>query len=185
MASSKAQRTTGTSSACAIIRCSCSTRSVIWNGPCSDVATTTAPSSGVGCCGQSSTDTGNGTVLGFKRRHCRRRGSSVLDRGHRLARMTTSGGGEWAIPVPRAPKPRCLTQASRLSSALGVTDVNGDEGTRTPDLRIANASLSQLSYAPIPGRHRCIDTAAGQPPMARTPADRSQGASRRTLLLGG
>ena len=30
----------------------------------------------------------------------------------------------------------------------GTANPNGDEGIRTPDLRIANATLSQLSYAP-------------------------------------
>jgi len=40
MVSSKAWGTTGTSSACAIIRCSCSTSLAIWNGPCSGVAST-------------------------------------------------------------------------------------------------------------------------------------------------
>ena len=48
-------------SACAIFRCSCSTSTAIWNGPCSGVATTTAPSSGVGFCFRSSTDTGIAT----------------------------------------------------------------------------------------------------------------------------
>ena len=28
----------------------------------------------------------------------------------------------------------------------------GDEGDRTPDLSVANAALSQLSYIPIPGK---------------------------------
>ena len=36
----------------------------------------------------------------------------------------------------------------------------GDEGDRTPDLRIANAALSQLSYIPI--RPTSIGTAAPQ-----------------------
>ena len=32
--------------------------------------------------------------------------------------------------------------------------VTGDEGTRTLDLRIANATLSQLSYVPMTANHR-------------------------------
>ncbi len=32
---------------------------------------------------------------------------------------------------------------------FGVSYVIGDEGIRTLDLRIANATLSQLSYVPI------------------------------------
>jgi hypothetical protein len=35
-----------------------------------------------------------------------------------------------------------------LILAFGVTYVTGDEGIRTLDLRIANATLSQLSYVP-------------------------------------
>ena len=34
---------------------------------------------------------------------------------------------------------------------LSYGGVNGAEGSRTPDLRIANAALSQLSYSP--GNH--------------------------------
>ena len=32
--------------------------------------------------------------------------------------------------------------------------VNGAEGNRTPDLSVANAALSQLSYGPLYGRER-------------------------------
>ena len=39
-----------TSSACATIRCSYSTSTAIWSGPCCGVATTTGPSSGDAFC---------------------------------------------------------------------------------------------------------------------------------------
>ena len=35
-----------------------------------------------------------------------------------------------------------------LISAFGLANDIGDEGARTLDLRIANATLSQLSYVP-------------------------------------
>ena len=35
-------------------------------------------------------------------------------------------------------------------AALKETTGGGAEGIRTPDLRIANAALSQLSYSPTP-----------------------------------
>lgn len=37
-----------------------------------------------------------------------------------------------------------------LQSAEGAKQDGGDEEDRTPDLGIANAALSQLSYVPIP-----------------------------------
>jgi hypothetical protein len=33
-------------------------------------------------------------------------------------------------------------------ASTGIFDTGGDEEDRTPDLRIANATLSQLSYVP-------------------------------------
>ena len=35
------------------------------------------------------------------------------------------------------------------SRRVGPSDGGGDEGSRTPDLRIANATLYQLSYIPV------------------------------------
>ena len=35
------------------------------------------------------------------------------------------------------------------AKARDAWEIGGAEGDRTPDLRIANASLSQLSYGPI------------------------------------
>ena len=34
-------------------------------------------------------------------------------------------------------------------SVLSTVKLGGAEGSRTPDLRIANAALSQLSYSPM------------------------------------
>ena len=42
----------------------------------------------------------------------------------------------------------------------GQTQFGGAEGDRTPDLRIANATLSQLSYGPISRLERFASTAA-------------------------
>ncbi len=43
--------------------------------------------------------------------------------------------------------------AKKKGLALARPSVcGGDEEDRTPDLRIANATLSQLSYAPIEGK---------------------------------
>ena len=44
----------------------------------------------------------------------------------------------------------CARQVVAPDSVIGMCYANGAEGTRTPDLRIANASLSQLSYVPEP-----------------------------------
>ncbi len=49
-ASKKDQRTMGTSSASAILRCSCSIKMATWNGPCYGEVITPARSTGGGCC---------------------------------------------------------------------------------------------------------------------------------------
>ena len=36
----------------------------------------------------------------------------------------------------------------KLQTSLVIDSIGGDEEDRTPDLRIANATLSQLSYVP-------------------------------------
>jgi hypothetical protein len=41
-----------------------------------------------------------------------------------------------------------------FSASLEFLNFGGDEGDRTPDLGIANAALSQLSY--IPGRRKIV-----------------------------
>jgi hypothetical protein len=43
---------------------------------------------------------------------------------------------------------RAATTEAALIFALVRVDLGGDEGDRTLDLRIANATLSQLSYVP-------------------------------------
>jgi hypothetical protein len=49
----------------------------------------------------------------------------------------------------------------KLRHVLGSVD-GGDEEDRTPDLRIANATLSQLSYAP-----KTIQNSSAAPPVDR------------------
>jgi hypothetical protein len=41
---------------------------------------------------------------------------------------------------------------NKLSAAPELNDapLSGDEGARTPDIRLAKAALSQLSYIPVP-----------------------------------
>ena len=48
---------------------------------------------------------------------------------------------------------KCLKTLEKIKNPRTITDVygssnGGDEGDRTPDLCIANAALSQLSYTP-------------------------------------
>jgi hypothetical protein len=49
----------------------------------------------------------------------------------------------------RGPKKKGLDSVQALD--LSGESVGGDEEDRTPDLRIANATLSQLSYVPTFG----------------------------------
>ena len=84
-------------------------------------------------------------------------GETVREGFERTERNTESNcalfgpmpGGRWH--TQNEPEPR-VSRASRKSKrptgdgrALGI---GGDEEDRTPDLRIANATLSQLSYVP-------------------------------------
>ena len=57
-------------------------------------------------------------------------------RGNRLSRVAGAARRAFGPAGARAPK-----AAGRASGA---------EGSRTPDLSIANAALSQLSYGPVP-----------------------------------
>jgi hypothetical protein len=41
---------------------------------------------------------------------------------------------------------------SSLNNSLQFQSLSGDEGTRTPDFRLAKAALSQLSYIPKTGK---------------------------------
>src|SRR6201986_4942195 len=46
------------------------------------------------------------------------------------------------------PKPRPATSGQDCLALNEIESVGGEEEDRTPDLRIANATLSQLSYPP-------------------------------------
>ena len=59
--------------------------------------------------------------------------------------------------------------------------VGGDEEDRTPDLRIANATLSQLSYAPTNGREFSTGAAAHSRARARRCRARRTGVRHRRL----
>src|SRR5262245_50870362 len=66
-------------------------------------------------------------------------------------------------PHPAAARSRAATELLKWSSwarAKAVSRGGGAEGDRTPDLRIANAALSRLSYCPggaepVPPRRAC------------------------------
>ncbi len=54
-----------------------------------------------------------------------------------------------------------LRQATKKPTGVGFrSSVGGDEEDRTPDLRIANATLSQLSYVPTE-REIVVQTKSG------------------------
>ncbi len=59
-------------------------------------------------------------------------------------------------PSQRSPNPRQHwgeRAKKNQPRAVGFLNDGGDEEDRTPDLRIANATLSQLSYVPISCRY--------------------------------
>ena len=62
-----------------------------------------------------------------------------------------------AIVPPSAPpnKRPAKQQVSKILSLIGL--FGGAEEDRTPDLRIANATLSQLSYGPFSLKYRADD----------------------------
>lgn len=75
---------------------------------------------------------------------------SETEAGSKTADVT---GGAVALPAtPRCKSARTLGQRPRqgyfLNKIDGIYGIGGAEEDRTPDLRIANASLSQLSYGP-------------------------------------
>ncbi len=41
-----------------------------------------------------------------------------------------------------------MTEGAALFNSSGWNECFGDEGIRTPDIRVANAALYQLSYVP-------------------------------------
>jgi hypothetical protein len=53
-----------------------------------------------------------------------------------------------------------MTAAEAENTSQSDRRIGGAEGDRTPDLRIANATLSQLSYGPISCLERFATTAA-------------------------
>ncbi len=143
MANRRAWPTTGTSRACAIIHCSCSTSLAIWNGPCCGAASTAVPSFGVGFCCRSSSDTGAALLHGSDRarggarqRHHRRRPRPIpwpdagVVRGLREAvqgagmakqhlrygagRMTPAEVRSRSFVIARGPRNRCRPVVLRL-----------------------------------------------------------------------
>src|SRR5690349_22698751 len=86
------------------------------------------------------------------RPECRRPGhSSVFDEDHRSA---------LAAPADRL-KEQSRAQKQKAPVARGLSnEYGGDEGDRTLDLRIANATLSQLSY--VPGADDCTAARTGR-----------------------
>jgi hypothetical protein len=72
----------------------------------------------------------------------------------RPAPVRQAFGSAQALPhVPTHPRgrefdPRAACQNRRADYAALLFWLGGDEEDRTPDLRIANATLSQLSYVP-------------------------------------
>ena len=71
---------------------------------------------------------------------------------HREAKEKAPEACAWrALLCTRGLYPRCLESCCKCLIYKGflVQEMcGGDEEDRTPDLRIANATLSQLSYAP-------------------------------------
>ena len=102
---------------------------------------------------------------------------------------TRRGRAIWRRP----PRPRDVGRGAGPADSVRCARCGGGEGARTPDLGIANAALSQLSYAPhghghglggagrgrLPPRRSSIGTPTlGQPMRART-QERCRAASRR------
>ena len=71
---------------------------------------------------------------------------------------------------PLGSPPAQPTHVDRARRAAPSGGAGGDEGTRTPDLRDANAALSQLSYIPTgTGRHGVGDRCESLADAVRTP----------------
>ena len=66
-----------------------------------------------------------------------------------------------------------------------VYDIDGAEGDRTPDLCIANAALSQLSYSPATAPVRDVYYPAALPGCQTTTAPRPSGAAVTDTNLAG
>lgn len=64
------------------------------------------------------------------------------------------GRGGIEPPQPEARVLQTLGLTTCPTDPRSGAETGGDEGTRTPDPRDANAVLSQLSYIPTDGRER-------------------------------
>ena len=62
-----------------------------------------------------------------------------------LTRVTTGAGG---TPLVEEPRKNVCSRTCGVTVNDGTAGCGGEEEDRTPDLRIANATLSQLSYPP-------------------------------------
>ena len=75
----------------------------------------------------------------------------------------------YTIPMPEE-SPIGASDATKLAlneRVMNTICVSGAEGSRTPDLRIANAALSQLSYSPM---NRSFNCSAHGPRCSCAPA---------------
>ncbi len=105
--------------------------------------------------------------------------------------VTGAAGPEspWVVTPNRAPPKNCAG-ARPEGRAPAHGSVGGDEGSRTLDLRIANAPLYQLSYVPNRGEEDSVATALWEElrpragPAARSSAE-SQPATVASLALAG
>src|SRR5436309_2054843 len=69
-----------------------------------------------------------------------------------LYRVPTVSAPERVRPLRRFPPSRLAGSWAYYSHSTRYSvESGGDEGTRTPDFRDANAALSQLSYIPVAG----------------------------------
>ena len=92
-------------------------------------------------------------------------------------RDSTGAGRAWPGQVK-------LGRRSRVGFCSQTS--GGDEEDRTPDLRIANATLSQLSYVPTDASNSSSaeaqrDTGFGAPCTAQTGGERSRRRGRSAL----
>ena len=74
----------------------------------------------------------------------------------RRARSPTTSRDETARSKPGCEQPQACPiaillpcQVYEANLRLSSFDLSGDEGARTPDIRLAKAALSQLSYIPV------------------------------------
>ena len=77
-----------------------------------------------------------------------------LPRSSLVAQHFTPVAGE--TPKNRALRGHLGSSFNDIKSLIPIDTCGGDEEYRTPDLRIANATLSQLSY--VPGKQEPANT---------------------------